>query len=177
MATLTFICGTMGAAKTADALVKRFQYEETGQRVLMFKPRMASRDGKGVIRTRLGLEAPALELEEWIENHSETERMIFASNYRVIICDEAQFLSKESVDILADIVDEIGIPVICYGLKTDHTGMLFEGSKRLIEVSDNVKELETVCKCGKKAIINVKLSGDDINGKYISLCRKCAKRL
>ena len=177
MANLTFICGTMGAAKTADALVKRFQYEETGQKVLMFKPRIASRDGKGVIRTRLGLEAPALELEEWIENHSETERMVYCSNFQCLICDEAQFLSKESVDILSNIVDEIGIPVYCYGLKTDYNGELFEGSKRLLEISDVVRELETVCSCGKKAIINVKISGDDINGKYVAMCRKCAKRI
>ncbi len=175
MAELTFYYGTMGAAKSAEALIKRYQYEQTGQKVLLFKSKKATRDGSGLIRTRIGLEAPAIEIEDWIAENTATERMVMASKYRVVIVDEAQFLDKETVDILSDLVDEIGLPVYCYGLKTDLNGVLFEGSKRLLEIADNIEEIKTVCECGKKAIMNVKLSGDDINGRYVVLCRKCAK--
>ncbi len=176
MGKLYFKYGTMGAAKSAEALMCKYRYEETGQAVLLLKPDRATRDDeKGVlkVKTRIGLSADAISLENFLCG----DYMGGAKAYDVIIIDEAQFMTTNDVDKLADICDKADIPVICYGLKTDYTRHLFPGSKRLLEIADSISEIKTVCKCGKKAIFNIKISGDDIKGKYITCCRKCASMM
>ena len=176
MGKIYFKYGTMGAAKTAEALICKYRYEETGQTVHLLKPDRATRDDAGgtiTVRSRIGLEANATSLEDFLCGDYLAE----ARAYDAIILDECQFATEEQIDKLAIIADQTDTPVICYGLKTDYTRHLFPGSKRLLEIADNVSEIKTVCKCGRKAIFNIKLSGDDINGKYISCCRKCANKV
>lgn len=177
MATLMFKYGAMGAAKTAEALICKYRYEETGNKVLLLKTKDAIRDGECMIKSRIeGLTSEAGILEEFL-NRDRTNIMVDASNYNLIIVDEIQFASRKSIDLLAEIVDTIGTNVCCYGLKTDYHGELFEGSKRLLEIADSIREIETICKCGKKAIMNIKVSdpgNNDKTAKYISLCRKCS---
>ena len=90
--------------------------------------------------------------------------------------DEVRFCSEDTINLLSDITDTYDIPIICYGLKTAHNTKLFEGSKRLIEIADKVSEIKNICNCGRKALFNIKLDGDDINGNYVACCRKCAKK-
>lgn len=174
MGKLTFNYGTMGAAKSAEALMCKDRYERKGLKVLLFKTKKASRDGDTTVSSRIGLSSEALILEDWFYQKSQNEIMIESANLDCIIVDEIQFARGIFIDMLASIVDTVGTPVICYGLKTDYNKRLFEGSKRLIEVADSINEIQNVCKCGKKAIFNIKLEGDDINGKYIACCRRCA---
>lgn len=176
MGKIYFKYGTMGAAKSAEALICKYRYEETGQQVLLLKPDKASRDDdKGItrVKSRLGISAAATSLEDFLAGNYINE----AEYYDAIILDECQFATENQIDSLAKISDEIDVPIICYGLKTDYTRHLFPGSKRLLEIADSITEIKTVCKCGRKAIFNVKISGDDINGKYISCCRQCANNI
>ena len=173
MSKLYFKYGTMGAAKTAEALICKYRYEETGQIVHLLKPDKATRDDKdGVltVRTRIGLSSPATSVQDFLAGDCVNE----AKSYDVIIVDEAQFLTSDEVDKLAKICDETDTPVICYGLKTTAERVLFEGSKRLFELADHITEIKTVCKCGRKALFNIRISGDEINGQYVTVCRKCA---
>ncbi len=178
MGNLMFKYGTMGAAKTAEALICKYRYEETGNKVLLLKTKEASRDGKHIVSSRIkGLTSESGILEEFLSMDC-TDMMVEASKYNLIIVDEIQFATKEAIDVLSDIVDSIGTNICCYGLKTDHKGELFEGSKRLLEIADSIREIEIICKCGKKAILNKKISNDnDKTAKYISVCRKCYKEL
>jgi len=172
MSKLYYKYGTMGAAKTAEALICKFRYEETGQNVLLLKPDKATRDGNYTVKSRIGLSAAATSLTEFLVGDYIAE----AKFYSVIILDECQFATEKEIDLLAEIADRTDTPVICYGLKTDRRRKLFEGSKRLLEIADSISEIKSVCECGRKAIFNIKLSGDDINGKYASCCRRCADK-
>ena len=172
MSKLYFKYGTMGAAKTAEALMCKYRYEETGQKVLLLKTDRATRDGDYTVKSRIGLSSPAESLSSFLDG----DYISKAAMFNVVILDECQFATEEDIDLLARIADEAGVPVICYGLKTDYNKKLFEGSKRLLEIADSISEIKSVCACGKKAIFNIKISGDDINGKYISCCRKCADK-
>lgn len=176
MAKLYFKYGVMGASKTAEALMTRFRYEQTGQKAILVKPDIENRDGERTISSRIGLSAECILFSE-LKN-------LKLDDCSVIIVDECQFLSKEDVDFLAKLVDSKSIPVICYGLRSDFRTNLFEGSKRLFEIADDISEIKTVCHCGKKAIINARLNSDgkivsdgDVivmgsDNTYISLCRK-----
>lgn len=185
MAKLYFRYGAMGSSKTANALMVRYNYMEKGQKVILLKPKIEDRDGKNIIQSRIGLSAECELVEDFLcrlkkqttEKESEWEKAA------VIIVDEAQFLSKGQIDELAGIVDNHHISVICYGLRTDFTGHLFEGSKRLMELADVIEEIPTICWCGKKAQFNARInngkivkSGEQIvmggNESYVSLCRK-----
>lgn len=177
-----FYYGVMGSSKTANALMKKFNFEEKGRRVALLKPSIDDRDGKNVVKSRIGLECEAIS----ISKEDKIEDILKECNFDTLIIDESQFLTKEQVDELRELSDR-GIMVICYGLKTDYMCNLFEGSKRLLEVADTIREIPSMCKCGKKAIINARYnrntilySGDqiDIGGddKYISLCYKCWKK-
>lgn len=185
MAKLYFKYGVMGASKTAEALMTKYRYETTGKKVILAKPSIDTRDGERVIKSRIGLESPCVLFEE-IENILNETR----GNYDVVIIDECQFLTAEQVDFLTRVVDYWGIPVICYGLRSDFKTQLFEGSRRLFEVADEISEIKTICKeCGGKAIINARVDqdgniiteGDTIelggDAKYVSLCRRHYKLL
>ena len=175
MAKLYFRYGAMGSSKTANAIMVQYNYHERGQSALMLKPRLDNRDGARVVGSRSGLTAPCAFVEELSE--------MDLSFYDCIIVDEAQFLKKEQVQQLVDIVDELNIPVICYGLRADFQGNLFEGSHWLMAWADTIEEIKTVCWCGRKATCNARLMGGKVvkageqivlggNESYVALCRK-----
>ena len=194
MAKLYFRYGAMGSSKTANALMVCYNYEEKGQKAIILKPRVDKRDGDVTIRSRIGLEREGMYAEDFLDNvrtnwlpllGPENEKPSEGewTQYQCIIVDEVQFLKKEQIDLLADIVDYFDIPVICYGLRTDFTCTLFEGSKRLFEVADRIEEIPTVCWCGRRAHFNARFSdgkilriGEQIflgaNESYVSLCRR-----
>lgn len=184
---LYFRYGTMGSAKTAMLLTTAYNFEERGMAYLCFKPVVDTRDRKNVIRSRIGIEREC----GWI--YSDTDlfavvRKIFEDTLDLpewILIDEAQFLSTEQVDQLAHVVDDYGINVVCYGLRTDFRSHLFEGSKRLFEIADTIDEIKSTCSCGRKTIVNARIDGKgeiitegaqvEIGGndRYMSVCRKC----
>ena len=175
MAKLYFRYGAMGSSKTANAIMVQYNYHERGQSALMLKPMLDNRDGERIVGSRSGLSAPCAFVEELAD--------MDLSFYDCIIVDEAQFLKKAQVQQLVDIVDELNIPVICYGLRADFQGNLFEGSHWLMAWADTIEEIKTVCWCGRKATTNARLmdgrvvkSGAQIvlggNESYVALCRK-----
>lgn len=185
LAKLYFRYGAMGSSKTAQALITKFNYEERGMKVWLIKPALDTRDGESVLRSRIGLEAKADALNAEFDIFN-----AFSSSKKsdVIIADEAQFFTPEQIDQLRRIVDELDIPVLCYGLRTDFLTHTFEGSKRLMEIADSISEIKTICECGKKAIVNARIdengriitSGGQImlggNDSYIAMCHACWKK-
>ncbi|MBQ9952693.1 MAG: thymidine kinase [Clostridia bacterium] len=175
MAKLYFRYGAMGSSKTANAIMVQYNYQERGQNALMLKPRMDSRDGMGIVGSRSGLRAPC----HYVEDLDSLD----LSGVDCIIVDECQFMTKEQVQKLVDIVDNRNIPVICYGLRADFQGNLFEGSTWLMAWADTIEEIKTVCWCGRKATFNTRvlngrvvkegeqimLGGDEA---YVALCRR-----
>lgn len=179
MAQLYFKYGAMGSSKTANALMARFNYEERGQKALLVKPRLDSRDGDHMVVSRIGLTYPCIYFDEM----RRLTIMELQQNACVIV-DEAQFLTREEVMYLVSLVDDLGIPVLCYGLRADFKGDLFPGSEALLVMADKLEEVKTVCWCGKKAMFNARFdrSGKVLkegaqvvlgaNDQYIGLCRK-----
>jgi len=181
MAKLIFRYGAMDASKTANALMVRFNYNERGMHAVVLKPGFENRDGAHIIKSRIGLEAECEAVETFLAER--TPDFFDADQIDCIIIDEAQFLTVEQVNQFAWIVDNLNIPVICYGLRTDFTGRAFPGSGRLLELADNLEEIPTICWCGHKArfearVCNGKMvtEGEQValggNDMYISLCRK-----
>ena len=175
MAKLYFRYGAMGSSKTANAIMVQYNYHERGQNALMVKPRLDNRDGERIVGSRSGLSAPCIYMEEL--------ETVDLSAYNCIIVDEAQFLKKEQVARLVEIVDGMNIPVICYGLRADFRGELFEGSTWLMAWADTIEEIKTVCWCGRKATCNARVvdgkvarEGEQIvlggNESYVALCRR-----
>ncbi len=179
MAKLYFRYGVMGSSKSANALMVRYNYEERGQRALMVKPDIDQREGKAIVNSRIGLNYPCV----WF---GELRKMPAAElqSYQCVIVDEAQFLTHEEVDFLTRVVDDLGVPVICYGLRADFKGDLFPGSQALLACADIIEEIKTICWCGKKATYNARFDergkvlkeGEQVvlgaNDKYIGLCRR-----
>ena len=175
MAKLYFRYGAMGSSKTANAIMVQYNYHERGQKALMLKPRLETRDGEKTVRSRSGLSAPC----EYVEDLD----TIDVSAYDCLIVDEAQFLTKSQVERLVRVGDEQNVPVIAYGLRADFRGNLFEGSMWLLAWADAIEEIKTVCWCGRKATCNARIhdgrvvkDGQQIllggNESYVSLCRK-----
>ena len=175
MAKLYFRYGAMGSSKTANAIMVDYNYRERGQNCLILKPRLDTRDGERVVASRSGLKAPCLFMEE-IDTIDPRE-------YDCLIVDEAQFLTKEQVQQLVHVADDLNVPVIAYGLRADFRQELFEGSKWLLAWADSIEEIKTVCWCGRKATCNARISngrviksGEQImlggNESYVALCRK-----
>ena len=175
MAKLYFRYGAMGSSKTANAVMVQYNYRERGCKVLMLKPQLENRDGATIVRSRCGLEAECRFVEEL--------SAIDLSGVDCVIVDEAHFLTRDQVARLVAIVDDLNIPVICYGLRTDFRGELFEGSRELLCWADTIEEIKTICWCGRKATFNARVhdghivrEGEQIllggNSQYISLCRK-----
>ena len=179
-----FYYGAMGSSKTANALMTRFSWEDKGKKVALLKPSIDNRDGVDIVKSRAGLMAQAIlaypdsKIRDVLPNPVE--------EYDNLIVDEAQFLTKAQVEELRDIADN-GTFVMCYGLKADFMGNLFEGSKRILELADSLREIVTMCPCGKKAIMNARYSGNRIlyegeqvvvggNESYMALCHRCYKK-
>ena len=151
MAQLYFKYGAMGSSKTANALMARFNYEERGQETLLVKPQLDQRDGDHMVRSRIGLTHPCVYFHEMRAMGEEALK-----RYACVIVDEAQFLTREEVLFLVHLVDACNIPVMCYGLRTDFKGELFEGSYALLVMADKIEEVKTICWCGKKATFNAR---------------------
>ncbi len=175
MAKLYFRYGAMGSSKTANAVMVQYNYQERGRKVLMLKPKLENRDGATIVRSRCGLEAQCRFVEELNE--------ISLDGVECVIVDESHFLTADQVKQLVDIVDERDIPVICYGLRSDFRGELFEGSRELLRWADTIEEIKTICWCGRKATFNARVQdghmvreGEQImmggNSAYVSLCRR-----
>lgn len=180
MAKLYFYYGAMGSSKSANALMAHYNYLERGQEALLVKSEVDTRDGVNIIKSRIGLQQECITLYQLLHDYTKED----LKRYKCIIVDEIQFATAEQVDFLADIVDELKIPVMCYGLRCDFQNKFFEGSRRLMELADSIKEIKTVCWCGRKATCNMRINefgqavkeGEQIvlgaNDQYISVCRK-----
>ena len=183
MAKLYFKFGAMGCSKTAQALITKFNYEERGMKVLLLKPSVDVRDGEEIVKSRIGLTAKAV-----VVNDKEDLYKEYKEKYRdrdVIIVDECQFLTPEQVDELGQIVIDFNVPVLCFGLRTDFLTHLFPGSRRLFEIAESITEIKSVCKCGAKATVNARLDDDGNvvysseqvclggNDRYVAMCRNC----
>lgn len=184
---LYFRYGTMGSAKTAMLLTTAYNFEERGVAYICLKPVTDTRDARNVIRSRIGIEREC----SWIYNDTDLYDLVShlvdggGSRPGWLLVDEAQFLTASQVDQLAHAVDEYGVNVICYGLRTDFRTHLFEGSRRLFEIADTIDEIKSTCDCGRKTIVNARLGEDGrvltegaqvaIGGNelYKSVCRKC----
>ncbi len=183
MAKLYFRYGAMGSSKTANALMVSYNYYERGKTALLVKPQLDDRDGEGYVASRMGLRQKCDFVEHLVTMTPEEIR-----KYDCIIVDEAQFCTKEQVEFLVHIVDDLSVPVICYGLRTDFQRNLFPGSMWLLAWADVIEEIKTVCWCGKAATCNARFNekgemitqGDQVvlgaNDSYIALCRKHFRR-
>ena len=187
MASLYFIHAPMNSSKSAQLLMTAHNYEERNHRVLIVKPGVDSRDGLYVQSRALDTKRK-VDLVIGPDDHWFVFKEVEETDYAAVLVDEAQFLTDFQVDELAEIVDDLGIPVLAYGLRTDSFSNLFTGSKRLFEVADKFQELKTICPCcGKKAVINMRLSEDNepiFDGEqvspgnhYVAVCRKYFKEL
>ena len=187
MAKLYFKYGAMGSSKTAQALITKYNYEENDLSVWLLKPSADTRDGKSILRSRIGLEAE-VEIVPPETDILELFRSTRLGKCDVIIVDECQFLTQEQIDQLRAIVDEHNIPVMCFGLRTDFQTKLFPGSLRLMEVADTIQEIKTICDCGAKATVNARIDAEGHivtqgaqvvlggNASYIAMCHKCYVR-
>lgn len=187
MAKLYFRYAAMGAGKSIDLLKVAYNYEERMQRVLVFTSAIDSRNGIGFVSTRVGLKREAILIDKDTEIFNIVKNENDKRFVSCILVDEAQFLSKQNIYELSNIVDELNIPVMCYGLRTDFRNELFEGSSALLAIADSIEELKTICKCGRKATQNIRLidgkpvvEGEQVfiggNETYTSVCRKCYKK-
>lgn len=184
MAKLYFRFGAMGSGKSSILMQIAYNYNERGMDVLVIKSRIDTKAGSSV-SSRIGIERNA----DIIIGKDESFKKYYDDfkDKACILVDEVQFMNKSQIEELWVATKKLDVPIICYGLKTDFRGYLFEGSKRLIELSDQIEEIATICKCGKKARFNARyidgkftLKGDEViidgaknNVEYISLCGKC----
>ncbi|GAA4780025.1 thymidine kinase [Novosphingobium ginsenosidimutans] len=184
MAKLYFYYASMNAGKSTTLLQANFNYHERGMTTMLWTAALDDRGGERAIESRIGLHADAHRFDAATDLW---ERIGAAHRVEPLACvlvDEAQFLSQAQVWQLARVVDEAGIPVVCYGLRTDFQGELFPGSATLLGIADNLVELKGVCHCGRKASMNLRVdeSGAAVkqgaqteiggNDRYVALCRK-----
>lgn len=184
MAKLYFYYASMNAGKSTTLLQADFNYRERGMRTLLFTAGVHDRGGRGVIDSRLGLQVPAIPFDEATDLRILVENEHCKATIACVLVDEAQFLSAAQVRQLAHLADEVGIPVLAYGLRTDFQGRLFPGSAELLALADALVELKSVCECGRKATMNLRVdaAGNAVregaqkeiggNERYVALCRR-----
>ena len=190
MAKLYFYYSAMNAGKTTTLLQSAHNYRERGMRTAILTPRLDHRAGTGVVASRIGLRAEG----EAFDRDQDLEALIRADiaargALHCVLVDEAQFLSRAQVWQLSEVVDDLRIPVLCYGLRTDFRGELFEGSQYLLAWADELTEIKTICHSGKKATMTVRVDeagravhdGPQVeiggNDRYISVSRKEYKKV
>jgi len=190
MAKLYFYYSAMNAGKTTTLLQSAHNYRERGMRVLILTPRLDHRAGSGVVASRIGLKAEGTAFTQ----DADLEHLIHADiaaqgKLDCVLVDEAQFLSRAQVWQLSEVVDELRIPVLCYGLRTDFRGELFEGSQYLLAWADEMSEIKTICHSGKKATMTVRVDDEgravqdgpqvEIGGneRYVSVSRAEFKKI
>jgi thymidine kinase len=182
MAKLYFYYGAMGAAKTAALLTTEYNYRERGHKTLVLTSSIDTRSGSNKVTSRLGISADAISIGQQTGIIPLIKTLTVAP-YAIFV-DEAQFLKMSQIDELSELVDDAGITVFCYGLRTDFKSNLFNGSKRLMELADTVTEIKTMCHCGNKATMNARIQDGKVvkegsqiqiggNESYIALCRRC----
>jgi thymidine kinase len=184
MAKLYFYYASMNAGKSTTLLQADFNYRERGMATMLWTAAIDDRDGAGRISSRIGLAAPAHGFDAQTDLFAAVAARADEGPLACVMIDEAQFLSRIQVLELARTCDELGIPVICYGLRTDFRGQLFEGSAALLGLADTLVELKAVCECGAKATMNLRIdaAGQAVaegaqtaiggNERYVALCRK-----
>ncbi|MGD9477621.1 thymidine kinase [Shinella sp. G-2] len=186
MAKLYFSYATMNAGKSTLLLQASYNYRERGMRTAIFIASFDDRAGQGRISSRIGLSSDAIAFDnsDDLYRHIETLHGDGGDPIACVFVDEAQFLSEEQVWQLARVADRLHIPVMAYGLRTDFQGKLFPGSKALLAIADELREVRTICHCGRKATMVVRLGADgkvaksgaqvEIGGndKYVSYCRR-----
>jgi len=184
MAQLYFYYSAMNAGKSTALLQSAHNYKEQGMHVALFTAALDDRYGKGRVNSRIGLHASADIFDNNTDFFSAISLLLKHNKISCTLIDEAQFLTRNQVDQLAQVVDQLNIPVLCYGLRTDFQGKLFSGSQRLLAIADKLKELKTVCSCGRKATMTIRIDGDGRavtsgsqveiggNSRYESKCRR-----
>ena len=190
MAKLYFYYSAMNAGKTTTLLQSAHNYRERGMRVAILTPRMDDRAGSGVVASRIGLRAEGISFDRDDDLEALVKRdIVYNGTLNCVLVDEAQFLTKSQVWQLTEIVDALRIPVLCYGLRTDFRGELFEGSQYLLAWADELSEIKTICHTGKKATMVVRVDGQgravregpqvEIGGndRYISVSRAEYKKV
>jgi len=190
MAKLYFYYSAMNAGKTTTLLQSAHNYRERGMRVAILTPRLDHRAGSGTVASRIGLQAEATAFDHATDLQKLVEGDI-ATHGRLgcVLVDEAQFLSKAQVWQLSEVVDQLRIPVLCYGLRTDFRGELFEGSQYLLAWADEMQEIKTICHSGKKATMTVRVDENGFavqdgpqveiggNERYVSVSRAEFKKI
>jgi thymidine kinase len=183
MAQLYFYYSAMNAGKSTTLLQSAFNYRERGMTPLILTAAIDNRAGVGKVASRIGLEADAHIYDRETDVFSLVELLNHESKLDCLLVDECQFLSKSQVNALTDVVDKLNIPVLCYGLRTDFKGELFEGAQYLLAWADKLVELKTICHCGRKAnrVLRTDEHGNAIhdgnqveiggNDRYVSVCR------
>lgn len=190
MAKLYFYYSAMNAGKTTTLLQSAHNYRERGMRVLILTPRLDTRAGAGMVASRIGLSAQGLAFERHDDLDARVKADIAAHGaLHCVLVDEAQFLAKPQVWQLSEVVDSLRIPVLCYGLRTDFRGELFEGSQYLLAWADEISEIKTICHSGKKATMTVRVDDNGFavqdgpqveiggNERYLSVSRAEFKKV
>ena len=184
MAKLYFHYSTMNAGKSTILLQASYNYRERGMDTYLITARLDNRAGAARIASRIGVDAAADTFEAGEDLFAKVQARLNAGPCACIFIDEAQFLEKDQVWQLARAVDDLGIPIMCYGLRVDFQGELFPGSAALLALADEMREARTICHCGKKATMVVRMDGDGRvlldgdqvhiggNESYVSLCRR-----
>jgi thymidine kinase len=174
----------MNAGKSTTLLQADFNYRERGMETMLWTAKLDERAGAGVIGSRIALSAPAHTYDESVDLFDAIGDELKRRELHCILVDEAQFLTQRHVLQLCEVADRLGIPVLCYGLRTDFQGKLFPGSAALLALADTMIELKAVCECGRKATMNLRVdeeghavaSGEQTeiggNDRYIALCRR-----
>ena len=184
MAQLYFYYSAMNAGKSTTLLQSSFNYKERGMEPVIFTAAIDNRYEVGKVTSRIGLEAPAHIFQTDSDLYDSVTELKKSQNVDCVMVDECQFLTKQQVHQITEIVDEYNIPVLCYGLRTDFRGELFEGAQYLLAWADKIVELKTICHCGRKANMvlrtdekgNAIADGEQVqiggNERYVSVCRK-----
>ncbi|MGK9171894.1 thymidine kinase [Yokenella regensburgei] len=184
MAQLYFYYSAMNAGKSTALLQSSYNYQERGMRTLVYTAEIDDRFGAGKVSSRIGLSSPARLFNQTSQLRQEIGAEHTREPIHCVLIDESQFLTRQQVYELSDVVDDLDIPVLCYGLRTDFRGELFTGSQYLLALSDKLVELKTICFCGRKASMVLRLDhqgrpyneGEQVviggNERYVSVCRK-----
>jgi thymidine kinase len=184
MAKLYFYYASMNAGKSTTLLQADFNYRERGMRTMLFTAAVDDRYGQGRIASRIGLETGAFPFDPGTDLRAEIEMEHGRGALSCVLVDEAQFLNREQVFQLASVCDELGIPVLAYGLRTDFQANLFPGSMWLLALADTMSEIKAICACGRKATMNLRVdsSGRAVtagaqteiggNERYVAVCRR-----